>query len=165
MGDIWVCKIGEANELPKAADGPMRKAVTKAYEELTGNEPDFVFSGWGGELTEYERAAHEDRMPIEENVEARGTTEFNDLISIQGRDGNWNYSSYMRGLYNGMELMMAVIERRDPRFKDVPEKYLSEESLMPNPPEPTGPREPRLPPHEPPNLPPREPPNLPRPGR
>lgn len=62
---IWDCKIGEADvsRLPDGADGPMRIAVKKAYEELTGVEPDFIFSGWGGELTEAERAVVEDREP------------------------------------------------------------------------------------------------------
>jgi hypothetical protein len=35
---------------------PMRQAVARAYRELTGQEPDFIFSGWGGGLDEYEQA-------------------------------------------------------------------------------------------------------------
>lgn len=42
----------------------------------------------------------------------------NSLLSVQGADGNWNYNQYMRGMYNGMELMMAVIEGREPVYKD-----------------------------------------------
>lgn len=55
---IWFCKIGEVDreKLPQASDSPMRDAITKAYIELTGEEPNFVFSGWGGELTIGERA-------------------------------------------------------------------------------------------------------------
>jgi hypothetical protein len=55
---IWTCKVGEVSSdlLPKGADLPMRKAVARAYLEITGQEPDFIFSGWGGELTENERA-------------------------------------------------------------------------------------------------------------
>jgi len=54
---IWDCKIGEIHEslLPDGADGPLRDAVQKAYYELTGEEPNFCFSGWGGELDEVER--------------------------------------------------------------------------------------------------------------
>lgn len=58
MKDIWRCKIGEnigPNSLPSGADAPMRQAVKKAYKELTGLEPDFIFSGWGSELTDGER--------------------------------------------------------------------------------------------------------------
>jgi hypothetical protein len=68
VNNIWTCKIGETlgQPLPPGADGPMRTAVEDAYLRLTGNEADFVFSGWGGELSEWERAAHEDRLPFEE---------------------------------------------------------------------------------------------------
>ncbi|TVM31217.1 hypothetical protein DQK91_19095 [Oceanidesulfovibrio marinus] len=44
----------------------MREAVADAYRDLTGSEPDFIFSGWGEELTEGERAAYENRTPSEE---------------------------------------------------------------------------------------------------
>lgn len=62
---IWDCKIGECDDslLPPGADGPMREAVARAYREITGLEPGFIFSGWGGELTEGERAVVENRLP------------------------------------------------------------------------------------------------------
>ena len=62
---IWTCKIGEVDntKVPPGGDLPMRIAITKAYIELTGVEPTFLFSGWGGELTELERAVVEDREP------------------------------------------------------------------------------------------------------
>lgn len=65
-GKIWYCKIGEVASLPEVggADLPMRKAVERAYKELTGEEPVFTFSGWGAELTEPERAVVEDRLPV-----------------------------------------------------------------------------------------------------
>jgi len=62
-GRIWYCKIGEVASTPDGADMPMRQAVAKAYRELTGEEPVFIFSGWGAELTEPERAVVEDRLP------------------------------------------------------------------------------------------------------
>ena len=54
---IWDCKIGEIDEakLPSGSDAPMRNAVRRAYKELTGEEPKFIFSGWGAELTDTER--------------------------------------------------------------------------------------------------------------
>lgn len=54
----WECKIGEvpAEFLIRGADWPMRKAVAIAFEELTGIEPTFIFSGWGAGLTPMERA-------------------------------------------------------------------------------------------------------------
>jgi len=69
--NIWACKIGEIDsaKLPKGSDAPMRKAVEEAYWRLTGEYPDFIFSGWGAELTESERAAvPADRLSVlEEN--------------------------------------------------------------------------------------------------
>ena len=61
----WSCKIGEIDEamLPSAADFPMREAIQRAYVELTGQFPEFLFSGWGAELTEPERAVVENRLP------------------------------------------------------------------------------------------------------
>lgn len=63
---IWFCKIGAAEDssLPMGADFPMRLAVAKAYKELTGETADFLFSGWGGELTEHELAIVEDRASV-----------------------------------------------------------------------------------------------------
>lgn len=53
MTDIWFCKIGEnCGELPPGADLPMRNAVAAAYEQLTGVEPSFIFSGWCEKLPE-----------------------------------------------------------------------------------------------------------------
>jgi len=54
---IWVCKIGDADgtALPEGSDLPMRQAVEEEYRHLTGKEPDFCFSGWGGELNEVEQ--------------------------------------------------------------------------------------------------------------
>lgn len=41
----------------------MREAVARAYREITGRDPDFIFSGWGAELTEGECAVVENRLP------------------------------------------------------------------------------------------------------
>lgn len=55
-GRVWTCKIGgTVNDLPNGADGPMRQAIKEAYRLLTGEEPKFCFSGWGGELDKGEK--------------------------------------------------------------------------------------------------------------
>lgn len=43
-----------------------------------------------------------------------------EMVKIQGADGNWNYDEYMRGMYNGMELMLPIIENREPVYKEAP---------------------------------------------
>lgn len=74
MTDIWTCKIGETERevlrerYGQGADLPMRRAVSLAYELLTGTKPDFIFSGWGAELTESERAVVEDREPDPDKI-------------------------------------------------------------------------------------------------
>ena len=59
VGPIWTCKIGLTEDititLPSGSDLPMRLAVQKAFKELTGRDCSFNFSGWGGELDEYEK--------------------------------------------------------------------------------------------------------------
>ena len=54
---IWACKIGEvdASKLPPGADLPMRQAIKEAYFRITGEYPQFLFSGWGAELDDIER--------------------------------------------------------------------------------------------------------------
>jgi hypothetical protein len=58
MATIWTCKIGGLDEieLPNGADLPMRQAIAKAFIEITGQEPEFLFSGWGGQLDKFEMA-------------------------------------------------------------------------------------------------------------
>lgn len=43
--------------------------------------------------------------------------QLNGLLEIQGNDGNWNHDNYMRGMYNGMEMMIAMMEQRQPVYK------------------------------------------------
>ena len=47
------------------------------------------------------------------------------MLEVQGQHGNWNYDSYMHGLYNGMEYMVALAEKREPKFRDAPEIWLA----------------------------------------
>jgi hypothetical protein len=67
--DVWSCKVGETTRATLeenyggGADSPMRGAVARAFFELTGKQPDFIFSGWGRRLTEGERAVVENREP------------------------------------------------------------------------------------------------------
>jgi hypothetical protein len=45
-----------------------------------------------------------------------------ELLEVQGNDGNWNHDRYMTGMYNGMELAVAVFEDRAPVYRDYPVK-------------------------------------------
>lgn len=52
-----------------------------------------------------------------------GIKNLHDLIEIQGRDGNWDHDEYMFGMYNGMELALATIEGREPKYKERPNEW------------------------------------------
>lgn len=45
--------------------------------------------------------------------------ELANCLEIQGRKGNWDFDGYMCGMFNGMELMMAIVEGRDPAFRSL----------------------------------------------
>lgn len=49
-----------------------------------------------------------------------------ELLAVQGSNGTWNYDAYMLGMYNGMELMLAIAENRDPVYRSAPDKFLHE---------------------------------------
>jgi hypothetical protein len=49
------------------------------------------------------------------------------MRDVQGMDGNWNYDPYMQGLFNGLEFAVSLLEVREPRFRDAPEKWLCDQ--------------------------------------
>lgn len=40
-----------------------------------------------------------------------------EMLDLQGHNGNYNYDSYMLGIYNGMEYIIALFETREPIYK------------------------------------------------
>jgi hypothetical protein len=54
---VWECKIGCSKliDLPNGVDFPMRQAIREAFFKITGENADFIFSGWGAELTQSEQ--------------------------------------------------------------------------------------------------------------
>lgn len=38
---------------------------------------------------------------------------------IQAQDGNWNVDDYMCGLYNGLEMALAILEGREPDLRTI----------------------------------------------
>lgn len=51
------------------------------------------------------------------------------MTGIQGSSGNWDFDPYMHGMFNGMEYLLAIFEEREPKFKDAPEKWLSDKPI------------------------------------
>jgi hypothetical protein len=58
------------------------------------------------------------------------TAKLRELVEVQGRDGTWNYDPYFHGMYNGMEVMLAVSENREPVFRGAPERWLSKKGWV-----------------------------------
>lgn len=54
------------------------------------------------------------------------------MVTTQGSNGNWNYDPYMQGMFNGMELMLATIEDREPDFKKAPDEWLHDKPTSEN---------------------------------
>lgn len=42
------------------------------------------------------------------------------LVDAQGQQGTWNTSPYHIGLFNGLEMALSIFEKREPKFRDVP---------------------------------------------
>jgi hypothetical protein len=87
---IWQCKIGEIEQVLGGSDLPMREAVCEAYRRITDAEPLFLFSGWGAELTEPERAVVENRLPAPRaevtEEEIKTATALNDYLLAHEQD-------------------------------------------------------------------------------
>jgi len=57
--------------------------------------------------------------------EPEAVAKMQEMLEVQGSDGNWNYDPYMHGMYNGMEYMLSMVESREPVFREAPKKWLS----------------------------------------
>lgn len=50
------------------------------------------------------------------------TDKVRDVRDIQATSGTWDDSPYMRGMYNGLELALSILEgEREPEFRDRPD--------------------------------------------
>lgn len=46
-----------------------------------------------------------------------------DVLAVQGAHGNWDFDEYMHGMFNGMELVGAIHDRREPEFREAPDTW------------------------------------------
>lgn len=65
----------------------MRDAIQAAYAWRFGVEPEFIFSGWGAELTEPERAVVENRAPVAPEPKLVTITLFQDGVEVGSFEG------------------------------------------------------------------------------
>lgn len=54
-----------------------------------------------------------------------------EINAVQQDNGNWNFDPYMHGMANGLELATAIIEDREPNYKDAPDRWLADSRVMP----------------------------------
>jgi len=92
---------------------------------LTREEAQQVLDGLRGDSLYAAKQARETIRARLAQPEPEPLIKMKELLEVQGRDGNWNLDPYMQGMYNGMELMVALAERRDPVFRKAPENWLS----------------------------------------
>jgi len=80
---VWSCAIGGLKPVPvpSGGDAPMRRAVERAFLELTGHEAQACFSGWGEEFAEPARAVIENRIPVEEEKSVRADIQSAELAT------------------------------------------------------------------------------------
>jgi hypothetical protein len=69
--------------------------------------------------------AHADDIVPEDLIAKLGPenpiAKIRDCRDVQGQNGTWDTSGYMRGLYNGLELALSILEgERAPEFRDAP---------------------------------------------
>lgn len=53
-----------------------------------------------------------------------------ELIDVQGDDGNWNNSPYMHGMLNGMIFSLSMFTDEEPDYRDAPEIFSCEAELL-----------------------------------
>lgn len=87
---IWTCKIGVEDDidLPDGADQHMRREAKQAFYSVAGGDPDFCFSGWGGELDEVELEVvrlKRQTKELHQELQTQGLWSLNETRTI-GRD-------------------------------------------------------------------------------
>ena len=66
---------------------------------------------------------------VKEQADSIDVSDLQDLIDIQGQNGNWNYDPYMHGLYNGLICARDVLRGVEPEYKEAPEEWLVDAAL------------------------------------
>lgn len=69
------------------------------------------------------RTEDAESLTAEITANAQRMVKANEVLVVQGNDGNWNHDEYMRGMFNGMELICAILEEREPQFRTALEAF------------------------------------------
>ena len=127
----YVYTTEEENKEVEQAIEALRTALAQpdmqigiTYEEANPPEPYCKRCGkkLGSEVTDIHTCTPKEIVAWEALVES-----VRQMRDVQGMDGNWNYDPYMHGLFNGIEFSLSLIEVREPKFRDAPEKWLCDQ--------------------------------------
>jgi hypothetical protein len=65
------------------------------------------------------------------NLDQKRYAKIKESMEIQSQDGNWNHDGYMLGVFNGMELVLSMLEAREPEFRTCDNKnFLDKSHIM-----------------------------------
>lgn len=141
-GGACDCKYGLKPEVLKSEN--YGRSVSRPMDECTGcpelrdmkaileamSDEDFErFLGMSNGMIFFEKEADDPKSDGLTDLERR-FGEFKDLVRIQCSTGNFDYDGYMHGMANGMLLAEAVLEGREPEYKEAPEKWLSKKAQL-----------------------------------
>lgn len=92
----------------------IRKIVRDTfYENIMNNLNSYIIFKY---IKELEKENQELKEQLEEYEQSLKISK--EMLELQGQDGNYNYDNYMLGLYNGMEYIISLFEKREPIYKD-----------------------------------------------
>lgn len=109
----------------QAANEDAADSIAKGLQEQHG----VLVLDWDAEFPDVINAEERPRDTVRrlasELVERdKRTQKVREMVAIQSQDGNWDYSPYMYGMYNGLELALATMEARDPDMREAPDTYI-----------------------------------------
>ena len=58
--------------------------------------------------------------PVKEQEIEKLIGDLRNVAEAQGQKGCWDYDQYMLGLFNGLELALAIFEKREPQYRELP---------------------------------------------
>lgn len=98
-------------DIPSSESNDQRVICKNGYKVIVAGE----------ELEVDKFEPQEAKQPgVNEDIKKR-IESLRDVVKVQGNDGNWNASDYMLGYYNGLELALAIIDHKEPVFRELPD--------------------------------------------
>ena len=70
-----------------------------------------------------------DTHPVKEQEIEKLIGDLRNVAEAQGQKGCWDYDQYMLGLFNGLELALAIFEKREPQYRELPSHPVKELAL------------------------------------